>query len=123
MSYASGGGEPRSSRSGGAVGSAIAIDAAGAVASSAADLRLDAALGALTDRSGSNRHPVEGPLELAKLLAAGHHAGDFLAADLALAEESHWSPAVQEHEAVADRIGVADIVGNEDHAQSLVAGL
>ena len=60
--------------------------------------------------------------QLAQFLAAGHHAGDGVAADFALGEAAQRAAAVEEQEAVADRVGVVDVVGDEDHAETVGAG-
>ena len=56
--------------------------------------------------------------ELFQLLAAGHHRHDLFAADLALGEGAVGAAPVEQREAVADRVGVVDVVGDEDDAET-----
>src|SRR5882672_12490021 len=58
--------------------------------------------------------------EVLHFLAAGHHLEDLVARDLAAVEGSERAPAVEEGERVADRIGVVDVVGDEDDRDALV---
>ena len=43
--------------------------------------------------------------------------------NLGLLERAQALAALQDREAVGDRIGVVDVVGDEDHPYALVAGL
>ncbi len=61
--------------------------------------------------------------EIAQLGAARHHGRDLLAADVALGEEAHRAAAIEEHEVVADRISVVDVVGDQDHREAVGARL
>lgn len=56
--------------------------------------------------------------KLLQLLAPGHHLDHFFAADLGFAEGAVGAPAVEKREAVADRVGVVDVVGDEDDAEA-----
>ena len=61
--------------------------------------------------------------ELGELLAAGHHLGQLRDRDLVLRVGAHHPPELEEHEAVADGIGVVRVVGDEDDAPAHVARL
>src|SRR3954454_1187309 len=62
-------------------------------------------------------------LERVELGAAGHLLDELVARDLALAPVAHQPLAIEDHEAIADRIGVMRVVGDEDHAAAAVARL
>src|SRR4029453_8429180 len=62
-------------------------------------------------------------LELGQLATAGHQAHELLPVDLRLVVRSEALAAVEDHEAVADRIRVMRVVGDEDHRDSALAGL
>src|SRR3954471_7352089 len=67
--------------------------------------------------------PLELVLELGELAAAGHQAHQLLPVDLALAERPEALAAIQDHEAVADRVGMVRVVGDEDHGDAAVSRL
>src|SRR3712207_4960158 len=58
-----------------------------------------------------------------ELVPTGHHRGELLAGDLALAEVPHAAAAVEQQEPVTDRVRVVRVVGDEHDADALVAGL
>src|SRR3954469_21619120 len=62
-------------------------------------------------------------LERVELRAARHLLDELVARDLALAPVAPPPPAIEDHEAIADRIRVMRIVGDEDHAEPAVARL
>src|SRR4051794_27786834 len=58
-----------------------------------------------------------------QFLATGHEVLQFLDGDRALLESAQRLAAVESREAIADREGVADVVGDENHAQALFLNL
>src|SRR4029078_3162219 len=56
--------------------------------------------------------------ELFELGAAGHQPGQLGLRDLLFGEVAEAVPAIEEQEAIADRIGVVWVVGDEDHAEA-----
>src|SRR3712207_7040830 len=48
-----------------------------------------------------------------ELVPTGHHRGELLAGDLALAEVPHAAAAVEQQEPVTDRVRVVRVVGDE----------
>src|SRR5262249_8565215 len=71
----------------------------------------------------SGRKVLELVCELLQLGAAGHHPQEVLAADLALRRAVHQPSAVEDGEAIADRVGVMGVVGDEYDADAAVARL
>src|SRR5215204_813488 len=74
-------------------------------------------------RRGSRPADIgEEPLDLRfhrpQVLTPRHDPDDLVAGDLGLAEGPLGPPAVEEREGVADRIGVVDIVADEDHGEA-----
>src|SRR4051812_17737016 len=59
-------------------------------------------------------------LELRQLAAAGHQARELLKLESRLLEDAEALAAVQDHEAVADRIGVVRVVCDEDDSDAAV---
>ncbi len=58
-----------------------------------------------------------------QLLASGHQVLQFVDANLVLGIGSERLAAVEHREAVANGIGVTDVVGDEDHAEALGSDL
>ena len=69
------------------------------------------------------RDAFELVLELRQLATARHQADELLAVDLGLREVAEALAAVQDHEAVADRVGVVRVVGDEDDGDAALARL
>jgi hypothetical protein len=61
--------------------------------------------------------------ERLQLRAAGHHGRQLVAGDLALREVAEAAAALEQHEPVADGIGVVRVVGDEHDAEPALAGL
>src|SRR6266511_3176302 len=61
--------------------------------------------------------------ELFQLGTAGHQPGQLVAADLRLGVVTEAAAPVEDQEAVADRVGVVRVVGDEHDAEAPVAGL
>src|SRR4051794_16178862 len=61
--------------------------------------------------------------EFVQFGAAGHQAGELVAGDLALGVVADAAAAVQDEEAVADRVGVVWVVADEDDAEPAIPGL
>ena len=60
-------------------------------------------------------------LQSLELRAARHHGGQLVAGDLALGEVTEAAAPFEQHEPVADGIGVVRVVGDEDDAQAALA--
>ena len=71
---------------------------------------------------GDGPGALEFVLERLELGTAGHQPGELVDGDLVLGERAHRLAAVEDQEPVADRVGVARVVGDEDHGQTLLAG-